>query len=94
MNWTVIQRLMLIAMTIALVLLVNPFKHNAIATAPQPPTITPAKLGGKPVYVLYMTRSADTVLVRCYPGLTPTLAVKDMAGQAGVKEGTLVCQGG
>jgi hypothetical protein len=64
----------------------------AIATAPQPPSLVPAKLGGKPVYVLYVTRSEDRVLVRCYPGQTPTLTVKDMAGQQGVKEGTLVCK--
>jgi hypothetical protein len=93
MNWNSIRRILLISMTIALALLFNPFKHQpAIATAPQPPTITPAKLGGKPVYVLYMTRSDDTVLVRCYPGQTPTLAVRDMTGQPGVKEGTLVCK--
>lgn len=67
-------------------------KQPAIATAPQPPYLVSAKLGGKPVSVLYMTRSGDTVLVRCYPGQTPTLTNKDMAGQAGVKEGTLTCK--
>jgi hypothetical protein len=92
---TIIRLVFLVGVAIALLLLLNPFKHeSAIATAPQPPSITPAKLGGKPVYVLYMTRSEDTVLVRCYPGQTPTLTVKDMAGQTGVKEGTLVCKGG
>lgn len=67
-------------------------KQPAIATASQPPYLVAAKLGGKPVSVLYMTRSGDTVLVRCYPGQTPTLTTKDMAGQPGVKEGTLTCK--
>ena len=66
--------------------------HTANATAAQAPYVVAAKLNGKLVYVLYMTRSSDTVLVRCYPGQTPTLSVNEMGGQAGVKEGTLVCK--
>jgi len=90
---TVIRLVFLVSVAIAFSLFFHPFKHeSAIATAPQPPSITPAKLGGKPVYVLYMTRSEDTVLVRCYPGQTPTLTVRDMIGQTGVKEGTLICK--
>lgn len=65
---------------------------NTIATAPQPPALVQAKLGGKPVYVLYVTRNSDTVIVRCYPTQSPTLVVKDMPGQPGVKEGTLTCK--
>jgi hypothetical protein len=56
-----------------------------LATAPAPPNVVPAVLNGKPVYVLYMTRSSDTVLVRCYPGFQPTLSV----GTDG--QGTLLC---
>ena len=67
-------------------------QRGAIATAPQPPSLSPAKLGGKPVYVLYVTRSEDTVLVRCYPGQTPTLTVREMGGQPGVREGVLICR--
>lgn len=93
MTWTSIKWVFLISVTIALALFFHPFGHHpAIATAPQPPSLGLAKLGGKPIYVLYVTRSEDRVLVRCYPGQTPTLTVKDMTGQTGVKEGTLVCQ--
>lgn len=63
-----------------------------IATAAAPPNLVPAILGGKPVYVLYMTRSGDTVLPRCYPGYEPTLTVRTMGGNSnGQKEGVLTC---
>lgn len=42
-----------------------------IATAPLPPSLVPAVLGGKPAYILNMTRSGDRVAVRCYPGYQP-----------------------
>ncbi len=61
----------------------------AIATAPTPPQLVRAKLNGQPVYVLYVTRSSDNVLVRCYPGEQPSVAVRDKAD--GTKEGTLTC---
>jgi hypothetical protein len=61
----------------------------AIATAPMPPKVVMAKLNGQPVYVLYVTRSSDKVLVRCYPGQQPTVAVTSKAD--GTKEGTLTC---
>lgn len=61
----------------------------AIATAPAPPQLVQAKLKGQPVYVLYMTRSRDKVLVRCYPGQQPKVEVATRAD--GVKEGTLTC---
>ncbi len=61
----------------------------AIATAPMPPKVVMAKLNGQPVYVLYVTRSSDKVLVRCYPGQQPTVAVASKAD--GTKEGTLTC---
>jgi hypothetical protein len=61
----------------------------AIATAPMPPKVVMAKLNGQPVYVLYVTRSSDKVLVRCYPGQQPTIAVTSKAD--GTKEGTLTC---
>jgi hypothetical protein len=61
----------------------------AIATAPAPPQLVPAVLGGKPVYILYMTRSGDRALVRCYPGQQPSLSVQTRTD--GVKEGLLTC---
>ncbi|MCY7369005.1 MAG: hypothetical protein LH474_12730 [Chamaesiphon sp.] len=61
----------------------------AIATAPMPPQLVLAKLNGQPVHVLYLTRSQDRVLVRCYPGQQPRLVVKDKVGIT--KEGTLSC---
>jgi len=65
-----------------------------IATAPQPPQLVRAVLGGKPIHVLYMTRADDTVLVRCYPTFKPVLELKDRSGQPGEKEGILVCKPG
>jgi hypothetical protein len=61
----------------------------AIATAPMPPKLVLAKLNGKPIHVLYVTRSSDKVLVRCYPGEQPRVAVREKAD--GTKEGTLTC---
>lgn len=61
----------------------------AIATAPTPPQLSQAVLGGKPVYVLSMTRSGDRVLVRCYPGQQPQLTVSTRTD--GVKEGLMTC---
>jgi hypothetical protein len=61
----------------------------AIATAPMPPSLEKAKLNGKSIYVLYVTRSSDRVLVRCYPGQQPSVAVTQKAN--GTKEGILTC---
>ncbi|OWY63974.1 hypothetical protein B7486_49885 [cyanobacterium TDX16] len=61
----------------------------AIATAPAPPQLVRAKLKGQAVYVLYLTRSSDRVLVRCYPGQQPKVEVQAKAD--GTKEGTLTC---
>jgi hypothetical protein len=61
----------------------------AIATAPMPPQLVKAKLNGQPVHVLYVTRSSDRVIVRCYPGLQPRVAVRDKGD--GTKEGNLTC---
>jgi hypothetical protein len=68
-----------------------------VATAVGPPQITTAVLGGKPVHVLYVTQSTDTVLVRCYPGYEPTIAVRAMGKnpQANTqKEGVMTCRAG
>ena len=73
----------------SLVPAINPFGSKANATAPIAPQIVPARLNGQPVYILNMTRSGDRVLVRCYPGQQPKVAVKTRAD--GVKEGTLTC---
>ncbi|MBD2309129.1 hypothetical protein H6G17_27095 [Chroococcidiopsis sp. FACHB-1243] len=61
----------------------------AIATAPAPPQLVSAKLNGQAVYVLYLTRSSDKVLVRCYPGQQPKVEVQAKAD--GTKEGILTC---
>lgn len=61
----------------------------AIASAPLPPQLFPAVLGGKTVYVLNMTRAGDRVMVRCYPGQQPKLTVQTKPN--GTKEGSMVC---
>lgn len=53
----------------------------AWATAPLPPRLVPAILNGNPVHVLYITRSSDTVLVRCYPGFQPALESVNQEGR-------------
>lgn len=55
--------------------------HPAWSTAPMPPRLVPAILNGNPIQVLYMTRSNDTVLVRCYPGFQPTLELVNQEGR-------------
>ena len=61
----------------------------AIATAPTPPQLVVSKLNGRNIDILYVTRSTDKVLMRCYPGLQPRLIVRQQA--AGTKEGILSC---
>jgi hypothetical protein len=73
----------------AVILLGTAILSPAIATAPMPPQLVRAKLNGKPAYVLYVTRSTDRVIVRCYPGLQPRVAVRDKGD--GTKEGNLTC---
>ena len=66
-----------------------------VATAAAPPQLTTATLGGKPVYVLYVTKSEDTILVRCYPGYEPTIAIRAMGNQPKAntqKEGVMACK--
>lgn len=53
----------------------------AWSTAPTPPRLVPAILNGNPVHVLYVTRSNDTVLVRCYPGFQPALELMNQEGR-------------
>lgn len=70
-------------------------QSTLIATAPLPPNLVPAVLGGKPVYVLYVTRSQDTVLIRCYPGYEPTITVRAMGSNPNAKtqkEGVMTCR--
>jgi hypothetical protein len=67
---------------------------SVLATAPSPPYLQPAILNGQPIQVLYITRSEDTVLVRCYPGYEPTLSVRTMGNNpegTGQQEGVLTC---
>ncbi|BAZ53943.1 hypothetical protein NIES4103_66270 [Nostoc sp. NIES-4103] len=71
-------------------------QSKIVATAPLPPSLVPAVLGGKPVYVLYVTRSIDTVLVRCYPGYEPSTKVRAMGSNANntnsPREGVMTCR--
>ncbi|MFH7242612.1 MAG: hypothetical protein ACHWZW_07155 [Spirulina sp.] len=53
----------------------------AWSTAPMPPRLVPAILNGNPIHVLYVTRSNDTVLVRCYPGFQPSLELINQEGR-------------
>lgn len=52
----------------------------AWSTASGPPQLVPAILNSNPIHVLYVTRSQDRVLVRCYPGFQPTLAPINQEG--------------
>lgn len=66
-----------------------------VATATAPPKLVSAVLGGKSVYVLYVTQSEDTVLVRCYPGYKPTITVRAMGSNVNAntqKEGVMTCR--
>jgi len=66
---------------------------SMIATAPTAPLLEPAVLGGKPVYVLSMTRAGDRVLVRCYPGYLPSIKIRAMGSEANAsQEGDMTCQ--
>jgi hypothetical protein len=72
--------------------------HNQstiIATASAPPKLVSAFLGGKPVYVLYLTQPEDTILVRCYPTYEPTLESRAMGSNSNPntqKEGVMTCR--
>lgn len=61
----------------------------AIATAPAPPQLVKAAINGQPIHVLYLTRSGDKVLVRCYPGQQPRMQLRTRGD--GAKEGTVTC---
>lgn len=66
---------------------------SMIATAPAAPLLEQAVLGGKPVYVLSMTRAGDRVLVRCYPGYLPSIRIRTMgSGTNTSQEGDMTCQ--
>ena len=70
-----------------------------VATAELPPNLERSVLGGKPVYVLEVTRNGsngDTVLIRCYPGYEPTISVRAMGANPNAsnaqKEGVMTCR--
>ncbi|MBD2248357.1 hypothetical protein [Nostoc sp. FACHB-888] len=70
-------------------------QSKLIATALTPPSLVRAVLGGRPVYVLHVTRSEDTVLVRCYPTYEPTITVRPMGGDSNAnaqREGVMTCR--
>ena len=69
-------------------------QSTLVATATGPPNLVPTVLGSRPVYVLYVTQSEDTVLVRCYPGYEPTITVRAMGSDPNAnvqKEGAMTC---
>lgn len=66
-----------------------------VAVAAAPPNLVRSILGGQPVYVLYATRAEDQVLIRCYPGYEPTIAVRAMGSNPNAntqKEGVMTCR--
>ncbi len=70
-------------------------QSTLVATAALPPNLVRAVLGGRPVYVLYITRTEDTVLIRCYPGYEPTIAIRAMGSNNNAnnqKEGVMTCR--
>lgn len=70
-------------------------QSTIIATASAPPKLVSAFLGGKPVYVLYVTQPEDTILVRCYPNYEPTLELRAMGSNSNSntqKEGVMICR--
>lgn len=72
-----------------------PNQPTLVATAPTPPSLVRAVLGGKPVYVLYVTRTEDTVLIRCYPGYEPSITVRALGPNPKAnmqKEGIMTCR--
>ncbi len=62
-----------------------------LSTVAEAPRLMQAILNGRPVSVLYVTRSSDTVLTHCYPGFEPSLTVRAMGGNSGQMEGVLTC---
>ncbi|MBE9155408.1 hypothetical protein IQ265_00910 [Nodosilinea sp. LEGE 06152] len=74
------------------VIIFNLFRVSpALSTVAEAPRLVPAILNGNPISVLYVTRSSDTVLVRCYPGFEPSIAVRPMGGNSPQGEGVLTC---
>jgi hypothetical protein len=63
----------------------------ALSTVAEAPRLVPAILNGNPVSVLYVTRSSDTVLVRCYPGFEPSMTLRPMGSNSPQGEGVLTC---
>ncbi|NEQ45036.1 MAG: hypothetical protein F6K00_16320 [Leptolyngbya sp. SIOISBB] len=70
--------------------------ETQLATAAAPPALVTEILNGKPISVLYMTRSEDTVLVRCYPGFEPIIRRRAMGSNLNAadaqQEGVLRCE--
>ncbi|MGG6237253.1 hypothetical protein ACQ4N7_01335 [Nodosilinea sp. AN01ver1] len=74
------------------VMVLNLFRVSpALSTVAGAPRLVPAILNGNPVSVLYVTRSSDTVLVRCYPGFEPSMTLRPMSGNSPQGEGVLTC---
>lgn len=66
-----------------------------MATAAGPPRLVTEILNGQPISVLYVTRSEDRVLVRCYPEYLPGVQLRAMGSDPdrdnGPQEGVLSC---
>ncbi|MBD2111139.1 MULTISPECIES: hypothetical protein [Cyanophyceae] len=80
-----------IALVTAITVLGSSRLAPVLATVAEAPRLVPAILNGSPVSVLYVTRSSDTVLARCYPGFEPSLTLRAMGSNAEQMEGVLTC---
>ena len=69
--------------------------ETQFATAAAPPSLVTEILNGEPIAVLYVTRSDDNVLVRCYPGYEPVIRRRAMGNDPSAanvqQEGVLRC---
>ena len=69
--------------------------ETQFATAAAPPSLVTEVLNGEPISVLYVTRSDDNVLVRCYPGYEPVIRRRAMGSDPSAadvqQEGVLRC---
>jgi hypothetical protein len=80
-----------IALVVAATVVALSLLAPAMSTVAEAPRLVPAILNGSPVSVLYVTRSSDTVLARCYPGFEPSLTLRGMGSNAEQMEGVLTC---
>ena len=80
---------------IALPTALSTASETQLTSAAAPPALVREILNGEPISVLYVTRSDDTVLVRCYPGFEPVIRRRAMGRDPNAtdvqQEGVLRC---